>query len=238
MNGQQKTSPWVCVGMGCAAIAALGVVAVVVVSITGYRWAKQLEADMKDPQAREAKVKEVLGCERLPEGYHPMASVTIPFVMEMAMLSDRAPDAQGVVRGFGERGFLYFQFINLGKDQQELRDYFEGKTDDEEVLRRHNIDIHVRSTELIRRGVLKMEGHAVMYLAQRGTMDMSEGRSEGVNALMLVDCPGDSRQRMAIWFAPDPDPKTPVASANFSGSPADEGALREFMGRFRLCQKR
>jgi hypothetical protein len=43
---------------------------------------------------------------------------------------------------------------------------------------------------------------------------------------------------MAIWFAPDPDPKTPVASANFSGSPADEGALREFMGRFRLCQKR
>ncbi len=236
MNNK-KTSPWVYVGIGCVVIVVLGIAAFAALGFFGYRWAKQLEADMKDPKARAAKTMEVLGCERLPDGYHPMVSVSIPFVMDMAMLSDEEPDEDGRVRRFGRRGFLYFQFLNPRSDEQELRDYFEGKTNDDAVLRRNGINIHVRSKEFIRRGVLPMKGYTLMYLAQRGGLDLTEGRTDGVNVLMLIDCPEDERMRMAIWFGPDPDPEAPLTKANFAGSPADEEALKAFMEHFAFCRK-
>jgi len=145
-------------------------------------------------------------------------------------------DEHGRVRSFDHRGFLYFKYLNMRPKDQELRDYFEGKSDDDSVLQRNQINVHVRAKETIRRGVIKMEGQSLMYLAQRGALDFGHGRSDGVNALILVDCPEDTRMRMAVWFGPDPDPNAPVASANFAGSPADESALRAFMGHFALCR--
>ena len=54
---------------------------------------------------------------------------------------------------------------------------------------------------------------------------------------MLVDCPRDTRMRMAIWFGPDPTPEARAESASFAGSLADEDALRESMGHFSLCRE-
>jgi hypothetical protein len=238
MNGEKKTSPWVYVGIGCAVIVVLGIAAVGTLGFFGYRWAKRVESEMKDPATREAKAKAVLGTERLPEGYHAMVSLSIPFVMDMAMLSDQAPREGGEIRGFGERGFMYFQMINPRYDEREMRDYFEGRTDDPSVLRRSGINVDVHAKEVLRRGVLEMDGYAVMYMAQRGGLHLDHGRTEGINAMMLVDCPEDGRLRMAIWFGPDPDKGAPPGSANLQGSPADEDALRAFMGHFRLCGRR
>jgi hypothetical protein len=236
MDGETKTSPWVYVGIGCTAIVVLGIVAVGAIGFLGYRWAKQVEHDTKDPAAREAKVMEVLGSERLPEGYHPMLSLSLPFVMDMAMLSDRAPDANGQIHGFDERGFLYFRLLNPAFKGKEMRDYFEGKTDDPSVLTRSGINLHLHSRQILRRGVFEAKDYPVMFLAQRGRLDMDQVRTNGINALMLVDCPRDARMRMAIWFGPDPDPKATAESASLAGTPADEAALREFMGHFSLCR--
>ncbi|HLA77633.1 MAG TPA: hypothetical protein VJU18_08660 [Vicinamibacteria bacterium] len=237
MNGK-KTSPWVYVGIGCLGAVVLAVAAVAGLGFFGYRWAKQIESDMKDPRTREAKTMAILGCKRLPEGYHPMVSLSVPLMMDMAMLSDAEPDTEGRVRGFNRRGFLYFQLLNPRSDHKDLRDYFEGKTNDDSILRRSGIGVHVQSKELIRRGVLPMQGYTLMYLAQRGGLHMNEGRADGINTLMLIDCAvPESRRRMAIWFGPDPDPEAPVASVDFTGSPADEEALRAFMGHFTFCQK-
>ena len=54
---------------------------------------------------------------------------------------------------------------------------------------------------------------------------------------MLVECPGSDRQRMAFWFGPAPtaDPNEKSAALNLTGTPADESALQDFMGHFRLC---
>jgi hypothetical protein len=235
MNGQKKTSPWVYVGIGCTVILVLGVAGVGTLGYMGYRWGKQLEQDMKDPVAREEKVKKTLGAAMLPEGYHPVASVSIPFLMDMAILSDRPPGTDGQPRGMGERGFMYFQLLSPGSDERELRDYFEGKTDDDAVLRRNNMKLRVRNREVIRRGALDMKGYKLMYVAQRGEVEMSDAHTEGVSSFILVDCPQDTRMRMAMWFTPDPDPGTPVKSANFAGTPADEAALNAFMGHFTLC---
>jgi hypothetical protein len=237
MNGEKKTtSPWVYVGIGCGVLLVLGVVALAAIGYGAFRWGKQVEKDIKDPATRTAKVKAVLGADTLPDGYHAVMGMSIPLVMEMAILTDREPDADGRVRGHNERGFMYFRFLSGGSNEKELRDYFEGKTNDDSVLRRNHVNIRVGGQQVIRRGVVETNGYPVMYLAQRGDMQMNEARSEGVHSLLLVDCPQDARMRMGIWFGPDPDPQAPVATANFEGTPADEKALRAFLGHFHLCR--
>ena len=229
MNQQKKkTSPWVYVGIGCLGFVVLGLAGLATVSYYGYRKVKQIEAEMKDPKAREAKVKTVLGAESIPEGYHALVGFSIPFVMDMAMLSDRPPGPDGNVQDLGERSFIYMNMLSQGgKEQQELRDFFEGKRDDAEALRKINVD--VKSREVLKRGVIDQGGYKILYLAQRGDVSMHGKRREGLTTTLLVQCPGDSRMRMGIWLGPDP------GGDQLAGTPADEAAITAFMGHFKPC---
>lgn len=234
MNGEpkKKTSPWVYVGIGCGVALLLAVLAVVGVGVLAVRKGKQIEAEMKDPVAREAKVREVLGGD-IPPGYYPVVSISIPLLMNMAMLGDHPPDAKGAPSKELERGFVYVNTLATGGQQDELKRYFEGKVDDPEALRRANI--HIDAKETIRRGALDLPDQETLYLAQRGSLAMDKHRTEGLTTLIFIDCPADTRQRMGIWFGPDPSPDTAVESVDWSGSVADESAMREFMGHFKLC---
>lgn len=246
MNGEKRTSPWVWVGAGCLGAVLLAVGAVMTLGFLGYRKVKEFEAEMKDPEARAASARRVLGAERLPEGYYAVVGMSVPLVMDMAMLSDTPPDAQGHSRGLGQRGFIYLRTLAPDQKRQALRDYFEGRSDDADVLRRNNIRIH-REGEVLRRGVIDLaQDTKVMYMSQRGALDMSDSRAHGITTVMLLDCSGDSRQRMGIWFGPDPTPSAAPSSArpgsavvsqeiDLAGTPADESAIREFMSHFRLC---
>lgn len=233
MNGApKKTSPWVYVAIGCGGALLLAVLAVVGVVVLAVRKGKQIEADMKDPVARSAKVREVLGGE-IPPGYYPIVSISVPFLMDMAMLGDHPPDEKGQPSKNLDRGFVYVNTLTTGGQQDELKRYFEGKIDDAEALRRSNI--HIDAKETIRRGSVDLPGQETLYLAQRGSLAMNEHRSQGLTTLVFVDCPQDTRQRMGIWFGPDPAPGEAVASVDWSGSVADEAAIRDFMGHFKLC---
>jgi hypothetical protein len=74
-------------------------------------------------------------------------------------------------------------------------------------------------------------------VTKRGAIEVRNSEVGGVTTLLLVECGTDTRARFGIWFGPDPDPSAPVASANFKGSPADEGEIRTFAGRFDFCRK-
>lgn len=235
MNGTPKrTSPWVYVAIGCGGALLLGVLGIVGVGVYGYRKAKQIEAEMKDPAARAAKVREVLGGD-VPDGYYPVVALSVPFLLDMAMLGDHPPDEKGAPNKRMDRGFVYVNSLGTGQQQDELKRYFEGKTDDAEVLRQTNI--HIDADETIRRGVIDLPGQSTLYLAQRGNFAMNDRRSHGLTTLVFIDCPQDSRQRLGIWFGPDPAPGEPVDTVDWSGSVADETALRDFIGRFQLCGK-
>jgi hypothetical protein len=165
--------------------------------------------------------------------------------MDMAILSDKEPDfgdGQRVPDGLGQRGFIYFRTLADSGDEQELRDYFEGRSDDAEVLRRNNIHLDRRG-EVLRRGVMEMpEELKLMYVAQRGELEMAAARTQGITTMMLLDCPRDDKQRLGIWFGPEPAAAARgavtaggPARPDLAGTPADEAAIRGFMGHFRVC---
>jgi hypothetical protein len=230
---QKKKSPWLYVGIGCLVAVALLIIGVVGVGYFGYRYARQMAEDIKDPVAREAKVKAVLGARDIPSGYFPVLGLSIPFVMETAILSDRE-GIEGDGPSFDQRGFIYVNMLG-GSQQQELRDFFEGKSTESSILRQQSVS--VRAGDIIRRGEIKDTERRVLYVAQRGTVEMRKAEVKGVTTLLLVECPGDTRARLGIWFGPDPDPSAPVKSADFKGSPADEDEIRTFLGNFNFCRK-
>jgi hypothetical protein len=239
VNGEGKrTSPWVYVGVGCLALVLLAVVGVAAVGYFGYRKVKEFEAEMKDPEARTEKVQRALGADALPEGYHAVMAMSIPFVMDMAILSDEPPDAKGQAQGGGKRGFIYVSSLAPGAKQQALRDYFEGRGAEPEELRQQGINLE--RGELLKRGTVDVAGQQVMYIAQRGSINTRHGGGggHGITTTMLVECPGSDRQRMAFWFGPDPDPEAAPEKLDLAGTPGDEAALRAFMGHFRLCGAR
>lgn len=220
----ERKSAWAYVGTGCVTLALIAALFVVGGSFWLYRSARKFERSMTDPVARAARVREVLGVEVLPEGYHEVMAFKIPFLMQVAILSG----------GEGDHGLVYAELLDSGQGRRALRDYFEGKTADPAVLAENQIQVEV--DEIIGRGVVPADDALLLYLAQRGKIEVEGFHGEGIISLILVECPDDERNRVAIWFAPDPTPDLPVAETDFSGTPADPDALAAFMGHFRLCR--
>jgi hypothetical protein len=200
---------------------------------------QRFEAEARDPEARGDRVMSVLGTETLPEGYYPMMAFSIPFVMDTAMLTDEQPQGEGTEPNFGDRGFIYVKMLRLpGGDEEELRDYFEGRTDDTEVLRDNGINLDV--DEILGRGAIDEAGAELMYVVQRGGVSMGGGRrgrerGEGLASMTLIECPDDSRVRIGIWFIADPDPEAAAESLDLTGTPGDPTAIADFYSHFNLC---
>ncbi|MCB1045460.1 MAG: hypothetical protein KDC35_21130 [Acidobacteria bacterium] len=227
----EKRSPWVYVGIGCVGLVIIAVIGVAVLGFLGFRMAKDTVEAMKDPVKREENVKAILGATDLPPGYYAGLAVKIPFLMEMAILTDREGE-DGPNEDFDQRGFIYFKII--GKVDSELKDYFEGKTDDATVFRRNNINLDLESNVLLERGLIEVNGQNLMYLAQTGRFSTEHGRSEGIQTLILVECPKDKKMRFGIWFGPLPETDE-NGSYVLAGTPADRDQVQGFMGHFTLC---
>jgi hypothetical protein len=237
----RRISPWVWAGCGCASLILLCALAVGGLIFWGGRQVRRFEAEMRDPQARAAKVDSILHVREMPPGYHAAGGFSIPFLVDIAMLSDRepGPEAQGTERRMGSRrrmfdrrGFVYVVLPSWGSHRQ-LDDFVEGRGDSPDELRR--IGIRVESEKPIERGNLQIDEADLQYVAQRSVLHVDQGTFDGISTLILVRCPGSSRERLGIWFAPDPHPETPVAEANFAGTPADPGEIRRFMSHFSPC---
>ena len=237
-GGAKPRSPvWTWVGCGCGLMVALTLAAVVTITWLGYRAKQSFEADMKDPVAREARSQTILGYDELPAGYHAAGGFELPFVVEMAMLTDRDIPAGEEVdedSAFGDNGFVFLKVRGMdANDKQRLESYLEGQSDETNVFGLDNPGVDFEPGEVIRRGRLPVAEGTVRYVAQSGRR--SRGR-ESIFAVIYVECasPPNTRQRMGVWF--EAVAETPNAADPYAGTPADEARLAEFLGHFKLCR--
>jgi len=234
---RQKTSPWLYIGCGCGLLVFLGLAAIVTLTVFGYKKGKDFEESFKDPVKREAKTREILRYDTLPEGYYPMGAFSVPMIMDMAMLTDHEPAPGEGDKGaseFRERGFVYTVFRGwLIKKPNELRDYLEGKGERPKWMNRSDIDLENR--EILKRGHVDVNGHDVLYVATRSDADHPGKKRNGLVTFPAITCPNDTRQRMGLWIGPDPGPGQPADTLELAGTNADPEAIKAFAGHFRFC---
>jgi hypothetical protein len=234
---KKETSPWMYIGCGCAALVILAMIGIAGMTWVGYREGKKLEKAWGDPKAAEARTREVLAYDKLPEGYYPLGSFSLPFVMDMAMIGDDPPPPGSTPKGkdnggFKDRGFIYFKMRRFGNKGQEFQDYVEGKGKQPDWLKG---DTKVDTTEPIKRGEVEANGQRIVFSANRGKVNQRGHSVDGIATIMFIDCPRKDRLHFGVWFAPDPKPGEPADQVDFSGTNADPEEIRKFASHFRFC---
>ncbi|MDX1645023.1 MAG: hypothetical protein R3244_11760 [Thermoanaerobaculia bacterium] len=230
-------------GVGCLIVGILLATGLAVFVFFAYRWSQGVEEAMKDPEVRRQRVLEILVADELPDGYHAMVGLTVPYFLDIAILTNEDPHEQEELPDLGERGLIYVAFRDLGRDRQELERFFAGELSDPEVLERHNIDLDLR--ERIHRGVVEHPIGAIPWVSHRGEIHAVQtgGRHRGLTTLFSVDCGGDY-DRVGIWFGPDVASGDgsrdtvdgpPSAAARWVGTVADADAVGDFLSHFRFC---
>ncbi len=225
-------------GIGCLIVGVLGIIGGVVAVFWLVQWAGEVKETLRDPASREQQALDILGAERLPEGYYAMLGVRVPFLLETAILTDQQPDESEEPPDLGERGLLYFSMRSFGRDREELDAFFRGETDDPAVLQKHNVQLDL--DERVASGAIERSSGPVNWVSHRGDMHSgrTRGRHQGLVTLLQIHCAADNRNRLGVWFAPYPEEaadeseETPVSLA---GSIADPASVEAFVGHFRFC---
>lgn len=194
----ERRSPWLYALFGCLGLVLVIVVVIGALTFVGFRTARNIAADNEDPERRGQRALEILGADEAPGGFHAVAVVSVPFVIDMAILSDVPPGEESWAGEFGERGFYYVQTLWGGDD---LRAFFDGETSEAAALRDMGLEIDLE--ENLGRGDLDREDVAARWATFRGSTMFGQGEHIGeLVTLIEFDCPQDERMRMGIWFGP------------------------------------
>lgn len=230
-NEEKKTPAWVWVVLGCSIPVVLIIIFIGGTAIFGYRMAKQISSDT--PEQRAERVKDVLGCREIPEGYFPAITISVPFLFQMAMLTDRPFDPKSKDHTVSdEKGLIYVKSIR-SKDERKLRDFIEGKADPSEMLGQGNIRLGKLTP--VGRGSFEGAGGTLHWSSNVGNVQAHGNNINGLVNLVYVECPADSKFRLAVWYGPDPNAGKEPATPDYAGTLADESEIRAFMSQFSLC---
>ena len=223
MAAKKSGFPWAWVGCGCAFFVILGASVIVGIGWFGKMAIDDLEAELKDPVARDAKALKILGGEAMPEGWYAAVPIRIPFLMDMVMLSKGEPPPMGVKPGddgndLGDDAFIFVNLHNVGDARADVDRALESGEDPE------NVEMGFRSREIVGRGTFELPYAGIRWVAHRGDFERSRGGGEGVYAMFAVDCnESDSRVRMGFFWS-----VLEGEDASIEGTPADENELKRF----------
>lgn len=227
-----KKSPWLYIGIGCGVLA-VGVIAVVAtVGLLTMRWASEVSESMTNPDVRREKALDILGAERLPDGFDASTAFSIPFVGQIVSLSDRAPGPDGRIEGFDEKGFAYVDFRDLGQ-REDLERMYASESIEEELFQ--HVELDFRDIELVNRTSSRTAEYDLEFLAFWGDLEVSGDSFAGFASISWIQCPRDERVRLAILFQKQPgsDGSPP---AELKGTAADPESLQDLLSGFKPCK--
>jgi hypothetical protein len=232
--GKRKTSPWVYVGCGCALALLLAGLAVVFIGRMLVEQGHKMEQGLADPKVREQRVRELLAYSELPAGYYPAGGVSVPFIVDVAILGDHPPAPGETHVEFDDHGFVYVK-MRLGKlsnTEEGRRRMLYGSGGKSPWEQGSGMRIEAR--EQLGDGEVTAGGAHVYYRATRGDVHMNRRRHQGITGTQLIECP-DRRIRVGVWFSRDPAPDQPASALDKTGTPADPKAITAFLDHFKLC---
>ncbi|MEM7583151.1 MAG: hypothetical protein AAF560_07210 [Acidobacteriota bacterium] len=225
-------------GCGCCGLVLLMIGSVVGAGFFGVSAVKDYVEDMKDPESRAAKARELLGASQLPEGYFAQFYVRIPWVFDLVVLSDGEPavmkdDSMELQdENFGERAFIFFTIRQGKMDENDVDDMLQGRRTNDGV--EVDVGLEVAADEELASGAFDVGPQRLKYKSHRGEVSLDGKPVPGIYSRILFDCEGDTLTRAAVWFQRAPEAESAEALA-IPGSPADEAALRQFLGHFNVC---
>ncbi len=230
-------------GCGCCGLVLVLIGAVVAAGFFGASAVKDYVEDLKDPASRAVKAKEILGASQLPAGYTAQIYVRIPWVFDLVVLSDGEP---AVMEGdsmelepenFGEHAFIFFTLRRGNMDEDDIDDMLQGRRTSGGV--EADVGLEVDIDEELGSGAFDIGPQRLSYVAYRGEVAFDDDPEEGIFSRILFDCEDDELTRAAVWFERTSEEtafkETTGEARDISGSPADEAALRDFLGHFNVC---
>lgn len=232
---KKPRSPWFWVAIGCGGALVLGCLGFGALALAGAAFIKGSVDGIADPKVKEQKALQALG--GLPEGYWPFMTFAIPMVMDVVILTDRPPPADGGLE-MGDRSFLYYRALETG-DGKKARAWLEGTGDDAAALSRSGIQ--VRSDQVLARGSLEAAGTTVHYVVQQGSVQGGQGgdeaAAEGLQTVLLFACKPDGKLRVGIWVEPLADLPQGQDKPDLAGTVGDEARLRAFLQPLTPCAR-
>lgn len=156
------------IGCGCAIVVALFLVAIVATTLLTYRAGKQMKEVAGDPQRAAAAVREVLPYEELPDGYHPVGVLSVPWVMDIAFLGGPAEPTEGESLS---QGFVFVRIRDwFGRGERSRQVLESGEGDDAPIAQQQ---IRFEPEETLGRGEIASGGATVAWVARRGKVEMN-----------------------------------------------------------------
>ncbi|HEY4596541.1 MAG TPA: hypothetical protein VIJ02_09100, partial [Thermoanaerobaculia bacterium] len=179
----KQTSPWVYIGVGCGVAVLLALAGIVGFTFLVYRQGKEMAEGFKDPKVREAKTRQILPYESLPAGYYAGGAMSIPFLMDFAVLTDQEPAAgekpdQG---NYHERSFIFMNMRHLRDNREKMERYLRGEAPAPEDSAWSKSNVNFDAKKVIRRGQIEVGGQTVLYQASQGEITHKDGAAGGVN---------------------------------------------------------
>ncbi len=229
-QSKKGTTTCLIIGAGCFGVALIAIVGFI---FFAYKTGKDIERAVKNPSE---SIAEILGTDTLPPGYHANLALKFPFgLMSLAIISDLPQE--GEEPNVGEDGFMLFELIRIGEDdRREIKDYLTGQTEDSRALERNNINLGMRGGQLaLDRGSFAIGSGTAYFTTVRSGVDSEHATTDGISAILLIECPQEKRFRLGVRFGPDPNPGAPDSELELNRSVCDPANLESFLNYFRFC---
>ncbi len=210
MSSEKKSSPWLWIGCGCLLAILLLVGGVAGCGYLGFNRLKNFQEEMTDPDARDRKAERMLGGGGIPNGYRSQLAIGVPFFFDLVVLSDgeildlvEQPSFDGLTaEQVGEHVFSLVEFKRGEWELEDVASLFDGREKDGVSI---DPGFRFGSLEELESGSLDLPETSVEYSLRRGELSGVGDVLSGTMAMLSIDCAGDDRSRLGVWFRRDGD---------------------------------